>query len=160
MKSLAQINFVKFTLWEVDKVTVHRQNPILPPPDDMDYQFIRRQDSGMNPPLGSGQLLSYFHSPSGAHSGRSLDYMPKRREPLLYVRGESGFKEGYGLHFVEGVSAVGVLLVVVVGIAASIISGVLYSIFYHDTSGGAGIGALCAAIIGIIVALATLLSKL
>ena len=104
--------------------------------------------------MGNSHFLKLFYSHIFGRHSRSYECLPQRIEPVHTEERQSAEPE-WGLHFVEGVCFISVLLVVVVGLAISIGCGVAAGILKKDVGSGVGWGAFSA---GILTILATLVA--
>ena len=148
----------QFEIYDGDHADINADINASTLPESQELYEFRIADAARTQPLSNTFMLQYFHSRTRGRLGTDFEYIPRRRSHLQLDRlGRHGPE--WGLHFVEGLSFFGILVVVAVGITASIILGIVVSVVFKDGSLGAGWGAFAAATLAVIVAVVALMSR-
>jgi hypothetical protein len=128
---------------------------ILPPASNANYTF-NVVDNERACPRSSKFLVERFHSRKQGTNSREFEFIPQRRGRIPNA-GTHGPE--WGLHFVEGLSFLGILIVVAVGIIATLVTGVVVAVVYKDGGVAAGWAGCVAAVVGLVVSTVAIVSK-
>lgn len=139
LRSLREIKFVQFELWESGEVDIldHSDERMLPPSQRDEYCYFPKPASSL-PPIGSNRLTHFFDFPGhpDSKSRTCWSRFPKRRKERLYV-GPSGTAVGWGIHLVEGpnIILIWALIFCLFGLGTFVFA-IAYTVLDHDVQSG------------------------
>ncbi|KAH8596219.1 hypothetical protein B0O99DRAFT_686263 [Bisporella sp. PMI_857] len=150
LHTLTNIKFVQFEIHVGELVDVRRQD-IIPPPEHKDYRY-NPVPPELIPPVGERYMMHLFHHPSSAHtSSICLDRFPKKLLQKL-TASPTNPSPGWGLHFVESWDNRKITgLIFFLFLSSSLLFGVLWSVYEHDTQSAFAISSYMVAFAGITV---------
>lgn len=141
MRKLNGIQFVYFEMYSSQLVDIKKRDDI-PPESKKDVYAYRPIPAKLIPPVGSNFLMHLYEHPEEAESTPvCLDKIPKKIRQRLLVEPERGTGLGWGIHLVESLDRAKLCSVGLVGFIASVMFGVLWSIYRNDVQGGFGVSA-------------------
>ena len=137
------ISFVRFQLVPVcmDVRPWNFRSPDLPPEVEVIHKKTYHYAPcpiGGNPNELSREVIHSLLRPGETHLDRFwLDLFPKKlNEQLLYKSGSTEMCSGWGIHIVEGVNMLTVVLLAVVLLVVSVVLGIVLTVILHDASSG------------------------
>ncbi|KAF3938906.1 hypothetical protein ABW19_dt0200080 [Dactylella cylindrospora] len=154
-KTLKRIDFVKFELlYDVGIDIKTRETPDCLPPPAPQVEYIYEIKGA---PIGQRPMMHYFHNPECLRpipGNYFVSRMPKRRGRLaLDVLASSICETGWGLHFYEELDWGKVWLGLAVSFIASLLFGMLWSVYRNDIQGAFGVSSYVLTNVAIIIGL-------
>lgn len=140
LKRLISIRFVQFEMYKSELADIRKVDDI-PPEDKKDYDYLPRP-AELIPPVGPNHMMHLYEHPDHAEDEATcLGKVPKKLREKLQLCPNRGTGLGWGVHFVEGLHWVKVWAFGFVGLLASALFGVVWSVLRDDVQGGFGITA-------------------
>jgi hypothetical protein len=141
IRALSKIRFVHFDAFRNDLVDVRKLDCIPPETQKDNYRFEPLPDKYEPPPIGKNRMRHLYDYPD--HADEVLldcfSRVPRKLRERLSVAPGIGSREGWGICFIEGVSWPRVCALGLVGVLASTIFGIAWTVVQKDIQGGFGV---------------------
>ncbi|KAI9653795.1 MAG: hypothetical protein M1831_005662 [Alyxoria varia] len=127
LRTLLDIRFVHFEAFHGGLAQVHQVDTV-PPAEEADTYEYRPMPPKYTPPIGPNLSLHLYHYPEDADERLVLVYrLPKKKNGPLLPCLFQGYRYGWGLSLVEGVSKVRPCFIGLLGAVVSLIFGIAWS---------------------------------
>jgi hypothetical protein len=139
IRSLSEIRFVQFEVFRNDLADVRRFDCI-PPEAQKDNYLYQPMPAEFEPPIGKNQMRHLYDHPDHADDlPVCYSRVPRKLRERLAAAPGIGRSEGWGICFIEGVSWPRVCALGLVGVLASTIFGIAWTVVQKDIQGGFGV---------------------
>lgn len=147
LRRLIEIRFVQFELFRHDLADV-RKYDCIPPETQRDTYVYRPMPAEFEPPIGKNQMKHLYDHPDHADNiPVCFARVPRKLHERLFYKSLADRNEGWGVCFIEGVSWSRGCLFGLVGVMASTMFGVAWTVLKDDIQGGFGVASYMLAVL-------------
>jgi hypothetical protein len=148
LRAMSEIRFVQFEVFRNDLADV-RKFDCIPPEAQRDNYLYRPMPATFEPPIGKNQMRHLYDHPDHADDlPICFSRVPRKLRERLSVTPATGTNDGWGICFIESLSWPRVCMLGLLGILASTIFGMAWTVAKDDIQGGFGVASY---MLGVIV---------
>lgn len=147
LQGLAEIRFVHFELFRHGLSDV-RKYDCIPPWTDGNRYVYQPMPAEFEPPIGKNLMKHLYDHPDHAYElPICFARVPRKLHEMLFYKPQADRNEGWGVCFIEGVSWSRVCLFGFIGVVASTVFGVAWTMLRDDIQGGFGVASYMLAVL-------------